>query len=68
LVGTLEEQAWRGAVVEEVSEVAGRLADPSSEMSVVATAPRSVPTARDVTAMITRGFILSPVVEASPPP
>jgi hypothetical protein len=55
-------------VVDEVSAVGGRLADPSSEMSVVATAPRSVPTARDVATTITRGFIVSPVVEASPPP
>ena len=68
-VGTLEEQTCcREAVVEEVAAGGGRLADPSSEMSVVATAPRSVPTARDVATTITRGFIVSPVVEASPPP
>jgi hypothetical protein len=68
-VGTLEEQTCcRGAVVDELSVVGGRFADPSSEMSVVATAPRSEPKAREVATMISRGFIVSPVVEPSPPP
>jgi hypothetical protein len=68
-VGTLEEQTCcGGTVVDEVSVVGGRLADPSSEMSVVATAPRSEPKAKEMATMITRGFIVSPVVEPSPPP
>jgi hypothetical protein len=49
-------------VVEEVSMIGGRLADPSSEMSVVASAPRSEPNAKAVATMITRNFIVSPVV------
>jgi hypothetical protein len=70
-VGTFEEQACgSGAVVDEVSAVGDRLADPSSDMSVEAPAPTSAPKAKDVATMITRGFIVSPVVgrSSSPPP
>ena len=57
-VGTLDEQTCcTGAVV---SVGGDGLADPSSEMSVVATTPRSAPKARAVVAMNTRGFTAAP--------
>jgi hypothetical protein len=57
-VGTLDEQTCGTGAVASV--VGDGVADPSSEMSVVAAAPRSEPKARDVVAMITRGFTAAP--------
>ena len=57
-VGTLDEQTCCTGAVASVG--GDGLAAPSSETSVVTTAPRSTPKARDVVAMNTRGFTAAP--------